>query len=393
MTAVEGDLGEGSQFSARKYPKQEQEPASEEIFEIAPNILRLQLPISMPGLGHVNTYCIISNDRVVLVDPGLPSKASYKALRSRLKQAGLSLEKVRGVVVTHSHPDHYGGVRRLIEDSGAQMIAQRDFGRLVMAPGVHECGADLDTVHDHNHQHREQFRGIENAFYVENFDRETWNGPVWLLPRPWNSKPLPPPISKAKIAAMKVGWRTYLKRILPPIPDMFLEDGQELELAGGGMLWRAIHTPGHTLDHLCLYQPDLGLLISGDHVLPTITPHIPGVGGGPDSLAGFLGSLTKLESLGEVTKVLPAHGHPFDDLESRISTIVAHHDSRIVKIRKALDESGPMRVEDVSKVLFRPQRLGPMADSEAFAHLEHMRLAGQVSHRVVNGEFVYELVG
>ena len=53
-------------------PKQEQEPASEEITEVAPGVLRMQLPIWMPGLGHVNMYGLIDDRGLAVVDPGLP---------------------------------------------------------------------------------------------------------------------------------------------------------------------------------------------------------------------------------------------------------------------------------------------------------------------------------
>ena len=90
--------------------RQEQEDAREEITELAPNVLRMELPIRMPGLGHVNCYGLLDDDGVALVDPGLPGPASYAALKQRLKQAGLSVKHVHTVFVTHSHPDHFGGV-------------------------------------------------------------------------------------------------------------------------------------------------------------------------------------------------------------------------------------------------------------------------------------------
>ena len=54
--------------------------------------------------------------------------------------------------------------------------------------------------------------------------------------------------------------------------------------------WVALHTPGHTGDHLCLYDPEHGAVFSGDHVLPTITPHIAGRTDTDDSLAEFFDS-------------------------------------------------------------------------------------------------------
>ena len=60
--------------------RQEQEPATEEITEVGAGVLRLQLPISMPGLGHVNCYALEDERGVALVDPGLPGPDSYRAL-------------------------------------------------------------------------------------------------------------------------------------------------------------------------------------------------------------------------------------------------------------------------------------------------------------------------
>ena len=53
-------------------PKQEQLPATDGVTEVAPGILRLQLPIAMPGLGHVNCYILEDERGVAVVDPGLP---------------------------------------------------------------------------------------------------------------------------------------------------------------------------------------------------------------------------------------------------------------------------------------------------------------------------------
>ena len=102
--------------------KQEQEPASEEVTEVAPGVLRLQLPIDMPGLGHVNCYALEDERGVALVDPGLPGPESWAALQDRLRQAGMPMARVHTVVVTHSHPDHFGLAGRIQEEVGADML-------------------------------------------------------------------------------------------------------------------------------------------------------------------------------------------------------------------------------------------------------------------------------
>ncbi len=104
--------------SPARPPRQEQEPASEEVTEVGPGVLRLQLPIAMPGLGHVNCYALEDGRGVAVVDPGLPGPDSWRALTARLAQAGIPLGRVHTVIVTHSHPDHFGGAGRLRAETG-----------------------------------------------------------------------------------------------------------------------------------------------------------------------------------------------------------------------------------------------------------------------------------
>jgi glyoxylase-like metal-dependent hydrolase (beta-lactamase superfamily II) len=166
-----------------------------------------------------------------------------------------------------------------------------------------------------------------------------------------------------------------MKWFVPPRPTRRLRDGEEVVL--GGRPWTAIHTPGHTLEHLCLYDPEHGTFLSGDHVLPTITPHISGLGAGRDPLKYYVESLERVAGLPGVGQILPAHGHPFTDLRQRVDSIKLHHVERMERLRSASLSLGVATVEDLSHELFRPAVWGAMAESETYAHLEHLRLAGE----------------
>jgi glyoxylase-like metal-dependent hydrolase (beta-lactamase superfamily II) len=333
--------------------RQEQQPADPTITEVAPGILRLQLPIEMPGLGHVNCYALEDSRGIALVDPGLPGPRSWKALEARLASAGLPLRRVHTVVVTHSHIDHFGGANRLRRETGAEIVSHERFRNWWDA----EADVDLDdedraAVADDGVAPRP----------IDDPDRTPWGGERFRPPG-------------------RRGVKGVLNRLRAPdafrptSPTVRLADADTISLAGRE--WVAVHTPGHTPDHLCLFDPTLGVLLSGDHVLPTITPHISGVAAGPDPLTRFFASLDRMHDLDGVTQVLPAHGHPFEDLDGRVEAIRVHHHERLDTLREASERLGPASVIDLSHELFRPRVWGPMAESETYAHLEHLRLIGE----------------
>src|SRR5437588_7708213 len=107
--------------------RQEQEPAQADVREVAPDVLRLQLPIAMPGLGHVNCYAIPDRRGFTIVDPGLPGPGAWRALRDRLRTAGIRIRDVHTVVVTHVHPDHCGAAGRLAKEAGAELVTHSAF--------------------------------------------------------------------------------------------------------------------------------------------------------------------------------------------------------------------------------------------------------------------------
>jgi glyoxylase-like metal-dependent hydrolase (beta-lactamase superfamily II) len=351
----------------RRTPRQEQEPASSEITEVGPGILRSQLPITLPGLGHVNCYLLPDERGVAIVDPGLPGPQSWRALVDRLKRAGYKPRHVHTVIVTHSHPDHFGGAGRLRDTYGAEVIGHRSFSTW-FDPASEEA---LDED------------GGAGA-------PEVPPASPWGRTMPWRSdSTFTPPMRRR----LKYGlYRTALKRFMrTPTPTRRVDDAEVIKLAGRE--WVSLHTPGHTADHLCLFDPAEGVVLSGDHVLPTITPHISGLVAGADPLTAFFESLEKVAALEGVGLVLPAHGHPFHDLAGRAGAIRLHHSERLDVLRKATGELGSATVEELSHHLFKPRSWGQMAESETYAHLEHLRAIGDAESRDDAGTLRYHLVG
>jgi glyoxylase-like metal-dependent hydrolase (beta-lactamase superfamily II) len=144
-------------------------------------------------------------------------------------------------------------------------------------------------------------------------------------------------------------------------------------------------------DHLCLFDPVHGVVLSGDHVLPTITPHISAMDGvASDPLAEFFRALDRVAALPDVTVALPAHGHPFVDLAGRANEIKEHHVGRLQRLRdasEALDR--PATVHELMQHLFAERAWGSMAESETYAHLEHLRLGHEATSSWSDGLLHY----
>ena len=362
--------------------KQEQEPAREEVTEVAPGVIRMELPIRMPGLGHVNCYALLDDEGAAVVDPGLPGLATWRAIGDRLARADLRAEHVHTVIVTHSHPDHFGGASRFAREVGARVVAHRAFRFGLAAEDHPEVSVeDLAAHAEHEGEGPVAGRDVDGVHIRPSAHPEPAARPrePWRRERrtPWGGEP-PRPSFK-----MRVRWSLMrLLRRAPFVPDVThpVKEGDALRLAGRD--WFVVHTPGHTEDHICLHDPEHGLFLAGDHVLPTITPHISGLSTYHDPLAAFFESLDRVSELAPVRLALPAHGHPFDDLAARCRAIQQHHVERLEKVKAiGRDLGAPSTVEAFSQRLFKPRSWGSMAESETYAHLEHLRLLGAADRR------------
>jgi len=359
--------------------REEQLPPEDGIVELAPNVRRLQLPMSMPGLGHVNCYILDDAKGAALVDPGLPGPQNWRALMDGLQQAEVPPERVHSIVITHSHPDHFGAAGRFAEQYGADIVTHRNF----------RLWWDLDEEDD------EPLENVSAAGENDEINQTMYDDPLFSgrrqgpgAPTPWGGERFKMPWHRRLgYFFMRQGWGG--RWFATPTPTKRVENADHISLARRE--WVAVHTPGHTTDHLCLFDPEEGMMICGDHVLPTITPHISGFGTARDPLKDFFESLDRVGDFSGVKLALPAHGNPFTDLPGRVEDIKRHHVERLDILREASDKLGHAPVEGYMRELFKERAWGPMAESETFAHLEHLRHMGEAAaNRTDDGLLHYQ---
>jgi glyoxylase-like metal-dependent hydrolase (beta-lactamase superfamily II) len=182
-------------------------------------------------------------------------------------------------------------------------------------------------------------------------------------------------------------WLPYLHSVVEA--STRLKGGERLRI--GGRDWEIVHTPGHSVGHICLWSPTLGLLLSGDHLLPGVTPPVTFERGfDADPLRSYLDSLARIAALNPGL-VLPGHGRRFGDCTRRIDAIVRNKMRRLTTIRELIEER-PRTVVEISGAVFTRALLGfqrSFALSETLAHVAYLRSSNVVERRT-RPDGVYE---
>lgn len=259
--------------------------------QVASGVWSLPVPIPIAPLRYVLSYLIEHRSGFVMVDTGWDHPDSWTALVAGLKSCDIPLSAVTAVLVTHVHPDHHGLSAAVREQSGAWI-------------GMHPREEDLLT--------RMTFRREEEEH--------------WLAFLRWCGAP-------AGHIDELITLRRGDRRRPMARPDRTIEHGELIDAPG--LTLRAVWTPGHTPGHLCFRDETHDLLLTGDHVLPRITPNISAFDDRSRPLADYLRSLAALRGM-RPGEVLPAHEYRFTGLDARVDDIIAHHDRRLAEIRGVL---------------------------------------------------------
>jgi len=308
--------------------------------ELDDGLFWLRLPIPGP-LRHINVWLLAAGDGWTLVDTGMYTPAVEQAWQA-LERALAPLAALSSILVTHHHPDHFGMARWLCERRGLEAR----MSRAAAAAARIDDGDDVAAAPD-----------LDGFAARLGFDFEA-EGREILAGRRYRS----------------------VVSGTPPFGSP-LGEGECLSTAAGNFAV-SLHD-GHAPGHACLHAADTGLLISGDQVLPTISPNISLYPGNEDSdpLGDYLASLETLGRLPEDTVVLPAHGRPFRTLHPRIEALQAGHAARLHKITLACAE--PRATMAVVHQLFNMARLDGLnrllATTEALAHLRHLERRGEIA--------------
>jgi glyoxylase-like metal-dependent hydrolase (beta-lactamase superfamily II) len=334
--------------AAPSYPL-ESVPAPGTAIPVAEGVHWIRMPLPF-ALDHVNLWALEDEEGWTLVDCGyaLDSvKESWEQIFVTLLQG----RPIRRIVVTHHHPDHVGLAAWLSSRFGVP---------------VWMTEAEFLTAH----AVWEGFAGYQRSAVLELFRTHGLD---------------------AKYLAAFSARESAFKRGVPELPSAFrrLLDNEDIVI--GGRCWSVVEGHGHSPEHAALFCEELGLLISGDMVLPRISSNVSVWAKDPDGdpLGQFLSSLARYRELPEDTLVLPSHGRVFRGLHARIDELLAHHQERLRAVREACGE--PRTAAQLMPVLFNREldvHQVFFAIGESIAHLNRLVHCGALE-RMLGADGVY----
>lgn len=311
------------------------------------------MPLPQNPLKSINSY-IIKGKRNLIIDTGMNRLECEEALKNALLKLNIDLSNT-DFLITHMHADHSGLIGKLSTPQSSVYFTQED------APYI--LGTNWDGF------------WLQEAQYAKKY-----GFPIDALSNAIQKHPGYKYAFKGKLSA-KV---------------KFVEDGEVLNY--DSFAFQCIKTPGHTKGIVCLYEPNLKLFFSSDHVLEDITPNISAAYENENPLKQYLDSLDKVYHL-DVKTVLPGHRRIFFNLQKRIDELKKHHEERLNEVLSLLDQKVPKNPYEIASkmhwdIKYKNWEDFPFAQkwfahSEAIAHLLYLIELHKATITTINDTYYF----
>ncbi|MBV8469934.1 MAG: MBL fold metallo-hydrolase [Burkholderiaceae bacterium] len=341
------DAAESSQTVS--YPF-EAPPARGQTLEVVSGVHWIRMPLPY-ALDHINLWAIEDGDAWTIVDTGTCTENNAQVWREVFANSG-DKRPISRILVTHMHPDHVGMAGWLGRKFNARLWMTR-LEYLSCRVMVSDTGREAPP------------EGV--AFYQQ---------------AGWGD---------AALETYRLRFGNFGKHI-HALPESFRRIADQEIIRIGGHDWRVIVGRGHSPEHACLYCESLGVLISGDQVLPRISSNVSVYPTEPDAnpMQEWLDSLARIQrEVPDDVLVLPSHNEPFRGLHARLDRLAGGQVKALRRLKNALAE--PKRAVDVFGALFartiteQDVALLSMATGEALACLNYWMALGEVKRECVNG--------
>jgi glyoxylase-like metal-dependent hydrolase (beta-lactamase superfamily II) len=301
-------------------------------------VFRLRLPLPWPGVPHCNAWAVRAGDGLVLFDTGMHQPDSMSNLERALQMCGLRLEDTRLIVCTHAHSDHCGQAATIAGQVGCEvwMHPSHELMRRMVEDPAAVLARRLEVARQSGVP-EEPLRRYAQA-RSEGASQSGFAGPIE--------------------------------------PDRELVSGVRVDTDLGE--WVVYETPGHSPSHVCLFQPERRLMISGDHLLGRISLYFE-YGYSRDPVGEFLSSLDVVQRLG-ARLCLAGHGRTFADVQAHISGNRTLVRDQLARVSAAVRDGEPTAFEVVRAVHGEAlsEQSAQWLLSQVLGYLTHLEAVGDL---------------
>jgi glyoxylase-like metal-dependent hydrolase (beta-lactamase superfamily II) len=320
------------------------------MLRILPNLYRIEIPLPKNPLKALNSYVIKSRERSLIIDTGWNQEECMIAMQEGLKELEINIRKT-DFFITHLHTDHLGLVSSLVTDTSTIYFNQPEAERI-------KAGIVLDDFI--------RFARL-NGF---------------------------PEKELQVIPDTHPGFKFRSKE---PLNFHILKEGDVIRVSD--YVFHCIETPGHSMGHLCLYEPAKKIFVAGDHILEDITPTITLWSDDWNPLKKYLESLDKVSAL-DIELVLPGHRDILRNPRERIQELKDHHQRRLNEILSILGEGSKNAFQVASRmtwdIVYDSWELFPVsqkwfATGEAISHLKYLEKRGVIRREMRQQIVTYSL--
>lgn len=328
-----------------------------EIIHQDPDVYRIVVPFDGPGVRGTNCYVVVDGDESLVIDSGAPGDLQFSVMSDALRELGIDRTKT-SFFLTHFHTDHSGLLDRIAPPESTVYVNARDVEHMIRLLG-------------------EEYRN-------DLFERLGAEG----VPR-----------EELELYRRHIVTLTSFD----PGRHRLVEVVEGDEITCGQWRFRVIETPGHTIGHQSLLEPEAGVLFGGDAILFAISPSVDFSLHGSDGLQRYLDSLDKLIS-SPARLLCHSHGEILDGWRERAEWVKEHRIKRLDDAFSAVAaEQGSSGYAAVRRIRWNvpfdsweeislTQRWCIIG--EGLGYLDHLVFLGQVNRELdADGIFRYRAKG
>lgn len=289
--------------------------------EVYPGIFRIIEKGALRNLKPPENIYVFAGSDGLICDAGYGNKKTVKKLIADIKKIKKLYKKqdkpfhLTRVFITHSHPDHFSGLKLLRKHLDVKVVVTKKTANII------KNKKSFIRIH---HASPEDLMKNNSSFFSR-----LWGG-IHGIFRWFFYKPL--------------FGLTFLKN-----PDIVIEENSEISI--NGEIWTIFPTPGHASDHVSLYNEKKGVLFAGDNILRRVTTWL----GPPDShLSDYIQTIEDLSCLPNLKVIFSAHGGPITNPQERIQEVLKHRLRRTDQVKNIIQKQGTKGIspDEIIKELY-----------------------------------------